>query len=45
MPSVTVWHRRLGALGHTWDVHLETQRARCARLMRIGDEWAGITRS
>jgi len=32
-PSITVWHRRLGALGPTWDVHLETQRARCARLM------------
>ena len=40
MPSVAVWHRRLGALGPTWDVHLETQRAWCARLMRIGDEWA-----
>jgi hypothetical protein len=40
MPSVTVWHRRLAALGPTWDVHLETQRAWCARLMRIGDEWA-----
>jgi hypothetical protein len=41
MPSVTVWHRRLSALGPTSDFHLETQRAWCARVVRLGDEWAG----
>jgi hypothetical protein len=40
MPSVAVWHRRLQALGPTYDLHLETQRTWCDRLMRVGAAWA-----
>lgn len=39
MPSIKAWDRRLRQLPPTNDVHLETHRQWCARLLRIGAEW------
>lgn len=39
MPSIKAWDRRLRQLPPTNDVHLETHRQWCARLLRIGTEW------
>jgi SAM-dependent methyltransferase len=40
IPTVAVWHRRLGVLPRTGDPHLEVLRAWCARVATTADAWA-----